>query len=385
MRGDDSASQAARDDHRVTPLELFFDLVFVFAITQVTGFIAAHPTWTRLAEALAILAVLWWAWVAFAWLGNSAGSDDGAIRAVLLAAMGPLLVVSLAVPGSFEQHGLLFGLAYLCVRTLHLAGYAVVARDDPALRGVIARLATTSIPAAALLVVAGVLDGWPRGACWALALAVDYGGLALRGTEGWRVEPAHFAERHGLIIIVALGESIVSLGIGASGLALDARVITAALVGTAVAATLWWAYFDIVALAGERRMSDTSAADQARIARDSYTYLHLPMVAGIVLFAVGVKKALSAESHDLSIVAAVSLCGGVAAYLVALSAFKRRNYGSFNQPRLGAAIVLVALVPVAHVVPSLAALGAVAAVTVSLIAYETVRYAEARERIRHAS
>jgi low temperature requirement protein LtrA len=177
----------------------------------------------------------------------------------------------------------------------------------------------------------------------------------------------------------------VSLGIGASGLALDARVITAALVGTAVAATLWWAYFDIVALAGERRMSDTSAADQARIARDSYTYLHLPMVAGIVLFAVGVKKALNADSHDLSIVAAVSLCGGVAAYLVALSAFKRRNYGSFNQPRLVAAIVLVALVPVAHVVPSLAALGAVAAVTVSLIAYETVRYAAARERIRHAS
>jgi low temperature requirement protein LtrA len=371
-------------EQRVTALELFFDLVFVFAITQVTGFIAQHPTWTRMLEALAILAVLWWAWVAYAWLGNSAGSDDGALRVVLLGAMGPLLVLSLAVPGAFGGDGLIFGIAYLVVRVLHLAGYAILARRDEQLRGVVVRLASTIVPAALLLVLAGALDGRPRAVCWVAALAVDYGGIALRGTEGWRVQPAHFAERYGLIVIIALGESVVSLGVGAGQLALSARVIVAALLGMVVAAALWWAYFDVVALAGEHRMRAVGLDEQSRIARDSYSYLHLPMVAGIVLFALGVKQSLGAEAHELPLVVAVALCGGVALYLVALSAFKRRNYGSFNRPRLVASAVLVALVPLATAVPALVALALVATLSACLIAYETRRYAEARTRIRGA-
>jgi low temperature requirement protein LtrA len=376
-------AQEVEVEQRVTALELFFDLVFVFAITQVTGFIAADPTWRRLVQAMAILAVLWWAWVSYAWLGNTAGSDEGATRAVLLAAMGPLLVVSLAVPGAFGDEALVFGVAYLVVRALHLGGYAVVARGDPTLLRVVARLAGTILPAAGLIAVAGALDGAPRAICWVLALVIDYGGLALRGTAGWRVAPGHFAERHGLIVIIALGESIVSLGVGAHGLELSARLIAAALLGMAVAAALWWAYFDVVALAGERRFRRADPAQRARLARDSYTYLHLPMVAGVILFAVGVKASLGHAGDDLSLVTAVSLCGGVALYLVALSAFKRRNYGSFNRPRLVAAAVLIALVPVARTLPALVALALVAGVTLALIAYEVMRYAEPRDRIRH--
>jgi low temperature requirement protein LtrA len=376
--------EPSEGEQRATPLELFFDLMFVFAITQVTGFIAAKPTWTRLVEALAILAVLWWAWVAYAWLGNTAASDEGAMRVVLLTAMGPLLVLSLAVPGAFGGDSVLFGVAYLAVRALHIIGYAVLARGDPALRGLVVRLASTMIPAASLLVLAGFLDGVPRALCWVAALGVDYGGLALRGTEGWRVQPAHFAERHGSIVIIALGESIVSLGVGANGIGLGASVILSALLGVVVAAALWWAYFDVVALSGEHRMQRAGPVDQARIARDSYTYLHLPMVTGIVLFALGVKESLIAESRSLSDVAAVSLCGGVALYLLALSAFKRRNYGSFNYPRLTAAALLAALIPVAGAIRAVVALALVAALTVVLIAYETRRYAAARNRIRHA-
>jgi low temperature requirement protein LtrA len=357
--------------------------VFVFAITQVTGFIAEHPTWTRMAEALAILATLWWAWVSYAWLGNTAGSDDGAMRVVLLGAMGPLLVLSLAVPGAFGGDGLIFGVAYLAVRALHLTGYAVLARGDPQLRRVVARLATTVVPASLLLVLAGALDGPPRALCWIAALAVDYGGLALRGTEGWRVEPEHFAERHAGIVIIALGESIVSLGVGASHVALGTGVIIAALLGMVAAAALWWAYFDVVALAGARKLRALPAAAQTRIARDSYTYLHLPMVAGIVLFALGVKQSLTAESQELAGVVAVSLCGGVALYLVALSAFKWRNYGSFNRPRLVAAALLIALAPVATAIPALAALALVAAATAALATFEALHYAVARKRIRH--
>jgi low temperature requirement protein LtrA len=371
-------------DQEVTPLELFFDLVFVFAITQVSSFVSDDATWTHLLEGVAILAVLWWAWVSYAWLGNTAASDDGAVRVVLLSAMGAMLIVSVAVPGAFTDHGLIFGVAYLAVRLLHLGAYALLARADPSLRGVVARLASTAVPGAALLVLGGALHGTPRAICWVAALVVDYGGLAVRGVEGWRVQPSHFAERHGLIIIIALGESIVSLGLGASGLDLDARVVTGALLGVAISAALWWAYFDVVAIVAERRLRDAPYERQIRIARDSYTYLHLPMVAGIVVFAVGAKRALEV-SGELPAVPAWALCAGVALYLVALSAFKRRNVGSWNRPRLVAAVALVALAPVATQLPALVSLTAVALVVCALIAFEVTVYSAARERIRHAA
>jgi low temperature requirement protein LtrA len=375
--------EPAEVEQEVTPLELFFDLVFVFAITQVTGFVSGDPTWTRLVEGMAILAALWWAWESYVWLGNTAGSDEGTVRVVLLSAMGAMLVASLAVPRAFGDDGVIFGVAFLAVRVLHLGAYAIVSRDDPQLRFVVTRMASTMLPASALIVVAGALDGTAQALMWVAALSLDYGGLIARGTEGWRVVASHFAERHGLVIIIALGESIVALGVGAEGLGLDAGIIAGALLGVAVAAALWWAYFDFVALVAERVLRQAAPADQVRIARDSYTYLHLPMVAGIVLFALGTKKTLAHVGDELEAVPAVALCGGVALYLVALSALKRRNIGSFNWPRLVAALVLAALAPIATVVPALVALALVAVVSCGLIAYEVVRYADARDRIRH--
>jgi len=372
-------------EQQVTPLELFFDLVFVFAITQVTGFVSADATWTRLIEGLAILAVLWFAWEAYVWLANSAASDEGAVRVVLLFAMGALLILSLAVPRAFGDDGLVFGVAYFVVRAAHICAYLIVARGDEQLRGVVLRLATTVLPGAALLVVAGALDGTAQALCWVGALAIDYGGLMVRGVQGWRVAAKHFAERHGLIIIIALGESIVALGVGAGGLELDAGLITAALLGIAIAGAMWWAYFDLVALVAERRLRTAPRDEQVRIARDSFTYLHLPMVAGIVVFALGVKKTLAHVDHELDTVPAVALCGGAAVYFLALSAFKRRNIGSFNYPRLVAASALIVLAPIATAIPALLALGLVAAISVALVSYEFVAYAEARDRIRHGS
>ena len=215
-------------------------------------------------------------------------------------------------------------------------------------------------------------------------IAIEYVGLFLGGTEGWRVEPAHFAERHRLIVIIALGESIVAVGVGASALGLDAGVIAGALLGVAVAGALWWAYFDVVAAVAERVLRKAAPAHRARVARDSYTYLHLPMVVGIVIFAVGVKTTLTHVHVELAAVPATALCGGVALYLLALSALKRRNIGSFNYPRLVAAAVLGALVPVATAVPALVSLAVVACVACGLVGYEAIRYAEARDRIRHA-
>ena len=370
-------------EQSVTALELFFDLVFVFAITQVTGFLYHDPTWTRLVEALAILMALWWAWSGYAWLGNTAGTDEGPIRVVLLGVMGPLLVASLAVPGAFDEHALLFGIAYFVVRVLHICAYGVLARDDPRLGYVVIRLARTIFPAAGLVVVAGAVPGPTRAVCWAGALAIDYGGLWLSGTEKWRVNAAHFSERHRLIIIIALGESIVALGVATARL--GTGIVIEALLGIAVAAALWWVYFDIVAAVAERKLREADEATRARMARDSFTFLHLPMVAGIVIFAFGVKVTLVDVHAHLASLPAVALTGGVALYLVALSGLKRRNIGTWNYPRLAAAAMLAILAPVDTQIPALAALALVAADACGLVAYETWRYAEARDRIRHGT
>jgi low temperature requirement protein LtrA len=232
-------------------------------------------------------------------------------------------------------------------------------------------------------VLAGVLPGTVRALCWAAALMIDYGGLLLTGTEDWRVEPAHFAERHGLVIIIALGESIVALGVGAGGLGIHTGVVTGALLGMIIAAALWWAYFDVVATVAERKLRSAAPAERALIARDSYSYLHLPLVAGIVIFAFGVKTTLAHVDVHLRSVPATALCGGVALYLVALSSFKRRNIGSFNNPRLVAAGALAVLAPFATALPALLSLALVALVVSALITFEVRHYAAARERIRH--
>ncbi len=378
---------AEPQEQRVTPLELFLDLVFVLAITQVTGYVSHDPTWSRLFEGLAILAVAWWVWSAYAWLGNTAGSDEGIARVVLLTAAAGMLVASLAVPHAFGSDALLFAIAILAVRTTHLAAYALLARSrgDRDLGQAVLGLAQSILPASILLVIAGTQDGTAQALLWAAALLVDYGGLALRGTRGWTVQPGHFAERHGLIIIIALGESVVSLGVASSGIHLTAGVVAAALFGITVVGAMWWAYFDVVAIVAERKLRAAEPHERVLMARDSYTYMHLPMVAGIIVFAVGVKLTLENPSAQLDTVPAVALCGGLAVYFFTLSAFKRRNIGSFNYPRLVATAILVALTPLATSAPALLSLGLVTLVGIGLIAYEVTRYAEARDRIRHAA
>jgi low temperature requirement protein LtrA len=377
-------SPTLREEARVTPLELFFDLVFVLALTQCTALMADQPTWEGLAKGMLVLAVMWWAWVGYAWLTSVIEPEEGAVRLVMFAAMAGLLIVALCVPGAFTDEALLFAGAYGVVRIAHLALFFLACRDDPLLRrAVFTGLTVSTGVAIGLLVLASFLDGIPQGAVWALAIAIDMGGPLFHGQDGWRLVPGHFAERHGLIIIIALGESIVAIGIGAEG-NVTAGVVIGASLGVMVAAALWWLYFDVVALAAERRLADAAPGrERNTMARDSFSYLHLPMVAGIVLLALGLKKTLEHVEDPLKLVPAVALLGGTALYLVAHVAFRYRNVHSFNRHRAITAVLLVALIPVAVEVPALATVGAVAAILALLIAYEVRRYAEARDRLRH--
>jgi low temperature requirement protein LtrA len=298
-------------DKRVEPLELFFDLVFVFALTQVTARMADDLSWGGLLRGLLVLAAIWWAWAAYAWLTNEVdGSRDG-VRLAIVGAMVAMLIASLAIPGAFEDDALLFAVAYLGVRWMHIALFAA-GSDSVDVRQAARALAPVGTLAPALLLVASAFDGAAQIAVWIAALLFDYVGGALRGIEGWRLSPGHFAERHGLIVIIALGESIVAIGVGAAGIELHAGELAAATLGVVVSASLWWVYFDAALGRVEERLHALHGRARNVTARDGFSFLHLPLIAGIVLLALGVKKTLEHVDEPLADVAAVALCGGVA-------------------------------------------------------------------------
>ena len=367
-------------EKRVAPLELFFDLVFVFALTQVTALMANNPTWDGLGQGMLVLAALWWAWGAYAWLTNYIAADEGKERLLMFAVMGAFLVAALATPEAFGDDALIFGLAYAAARWLHIFIFAE-ANDDVDTGQAIARLARTALPGPALLIVAGLTDGTLQAALWILALAIDFSGPYVFGVRGFRVSPGHFSERFSLIVIIALGESIVAIGTGLTG-DLDGGVIVAALLGLVLACALWWAYFDVIALVAEERFRNASGDELARVARDAYSYLHLPMIAGIVLVALGVKKTIGHVDAPLETVPAVALFGGVALYHGAHVGFRLRMFGSVNRQRLIAALACLALIPVGTEVDALVALGLAAAVASAVIAFEALRYGETRRQVR---
>ena len=345
---------AETSEKRVAPLELFFDLVFVFALTQVTKLMAEDPSWTGLGQGMLVLAALWWAWGAYAWLTNYIAAEEDLERLLMFAVMGAFLVAALAVPHAFGEDALLFAVAYAVARWLHIFIFAE-ANDDVDAADAIRRLARTALPAPALLIISAFLDGTPQALLWVAALAIDFGGPFVFGVRGFRVSPGHFAERFSLIVIIALGESIVAIGTGIEG-EIDAGVVGGAMLGLVVACALWWAYFDVVALVSERHFREARGEHLLRIARDSYSYLHLPMIAGIVLVALGVKKAIGHVEEPLETVPAVALFGGIALYYAGHLGFRLRNVRSLNRPRLVAAVVCLCLIPLSAEIDAIWAL-----------------------------
>jgi low temperature requirement protein LtrA len=372
-------------EQRVTPLELFFDLVFVFAITRVTALMAHDLTWSSIGEGLLVLAALWWGWAAYAWLTNHVAGEDGPARVVVIVAMAAMVLVALAVPEAFGDHALLFAAGYLVMRMGHLGLYWAASRDQPEVNAAVASLFPTAVTGPLLLVAAAFTDGALQAALWIVALALDYGGPWVRGVAGYRMHPAHFAERFSLIVIIALGESIVAIGAGAGDEPLDTAIAIAAVLSLITSAALWWAYFDIVAPMAQHRLAKLHGAARNTLGRDSFAYLHLPLIAGIELFALGVEEVVGHVDEELPPEAATALAGGVALYLLAHVAFRLRTFGSVNRARLAAAVLSAACLPLGTAVSALAALAAVTAITAALIAYETIRFRETRMRVRMAA
>jgi low temperature requirement protein LtrA len=369
-------------EHPVTPLELFFDLVFVFAFTQVTTLMSHDLTWAGVGRGMLVLAALWSVWTSYAWLTNTVNPDEGVVQVSVLAAMAAMFVAALAVPDAFGRHGVVFGVAFMIVRVMHIALYALAGRGDPDLLAAVSRFAPTVLVAGSLIIAAGFVDGALKPVLWLGALAIDYFAPLLSGSTGWRVEPAHFVERHALIIIIALGESLIALGVGATGAGLDAGVITAAVLGLVVATSFWLAYFDFFTIRAQQMLVERSGPRRVALARDVFSYLHLPMVIGIELFALGLEKTIAHVGHELATIPAFGLCIGSALFISSFTAIRLRTSGTLSRGRTVTAMAFALLLPVAVNVPAIVALMLVTGVWLALHAYELIWWREARAEAR---
>jgi low temperature requirement protein LtrA len=376
------SEQAVELEHRITPLELFFDLVFVFAFTQVTVVFSEESTWTGLGHGLLILAATWWAWASYAWLTNSVDAGEDGVLAAILAAMAAMFVAALAVPEAFGDHGVVFGVAFLIVAVMHLALYALSSRSEPELFAAILRIAPASLVGTSLILAAGFVDDPAKSVIWIAALTVGFIGPLLGGIGGWRLAPAHFVERHGLIVIIAIGESLVAIGVGARSTDLDSGVIVAALLGLVVVTSFWLAYFDFFPIRAQQLLVERHGTERVAFARDVYSYLHFPMVAGIVLFAFAMKVTIAHVGRELDTIPAVALCVGPAVYLLGFVALRLRISRTLGRGRIVTAVACLAVLPVALAVPALAALALITAVWVAFHAYEIIWWREARAEAR---
>lgn len=385
--------RTADESHRVTTFELFFDLVFVFAFTQVTQFMAHSHSALGTLQALIILSLLWWSWTSYSWLANQTRFDEGVMRLAVTVAMGAMFVVSLVIPETFEDldgglHGpMVFVVAYFVVRAVHLTMYLFAAGADSGLRRQVIRAVFPMLTGTALLAVgAAVGEPWQTWiwlAGFLLDLALTY---VVSVGGGWRVHSAgHWAERYGLVIILALGESIVAIGVGASRLPVSWPLLAGSLLAVGLSVCLWWLYFDVIAIAAEHELVRLQGAARAALATDAYSYLHLPLIAGIITSALGVEEVIAhvAETEAFGLFGAAALLGGTTLYLVGHAVFWKRVGGTWKLWRLAVGALLLALIPVAALIPPLAALALVVALALVPVTAETLRYAEKRAKVRH--
>jgi low temperature requirement protein LtrA len=359
MTANDQDSDEDSDEHAGPTsegnLELFFDLVFTFAMSQVTQLMLHDLSARGFGQAALALLAVWWAWVGYTWLINTFDTANVWHEAVVIAAMAAMLVAAAALPTAFASGALVFAIALLAVRLIHVAKFVAYSSDQDAdLRRSIRRIAPAFVAAPACIVAAAFVESPGRELLWLLAAVIDYGAPAVLGLGGFRVSPSYFVSRHGSIIIIALGEAIVELGAGATDLR-RFEVIAALILGVAIMATFWWTYFGLTGGA-QQRLEQATGTERANLARDAYSYLHLPLVAGIMLFAVGAHAAVAHITAPLSLLPAIALAGGTALFYLGDVAYRWRDHRQVPVDRSAAGLVAAATLPALLHMPGIAAL-----------------------------
>jgi low temperature requirement protein LtrA len=367
---------------RVTTFELFFDLVYVFAFTQVSGLMAETHIALGVLQALIVLGLLWWMWCSYSWLGNQAPADRGVVQAGMTLAMIAVFVVALAIPEAYDDlpggwyAPLVVALAYLFVRLVHTTLYVIVAGDDRALRRqVIGTQLVAMLPSATALIVGALIGGAAQTWIWLAAFVWDvfFTYASSRGGGGWRLHsPVHWAERYGLIVILALGESVVAIGVGVAQEPISGPIVLGVAISVTISVLLWRAYFTRIAPAGEHGLQHRTGAARVVFARDEYTYMHFAIVGGVILAALGVEEAMAhvSDAEPFGSFGAAALGAGLAVYAAATAVFGRIAGLPWPLVRLGAAVALAALIPVLALVAATWALVIVAALLAAMLLLE---------------
>lgn len=354
---------------RVTALELFFDLVFVFTITQLTTVLATDPTPRGVVQVALMLGVIWWMYGGYAWLTNAVAPDSTSRRLLLLGGMAGFLILALVIPRAFGGGGAAFGLAYLLVVSVHALLFTRTSSES-AVRAIL-RIAPFNVASALLILAAGIVGGVLEYGLWALAFALEWVTPSLAKTEGFDIRAAHFVERHGLVVIVAIGESVVAIGIGAAGLPIDAGLVVVAVLGLALNAALWWTVFggddDVRA---EHALEHAPFARRPTLALHAFGYWHLPILFGILAIAAGLKKATGLPNAPLDISAALELAGGVALFLLAAALFCRTLQISHGPWRALAAGLALLSIPLGVGVSATAQLAGLVALLIGMLIAE---------------
>jgi low temperature requirement protein LtrA len=369
---DPHVAVAETRERATTPVELLWDLVFVFAVTQVTTLLRSELSWAGFGRSMLVLALIWWAWSAFVWATSAQDPGAAVFRGVLLLATALIFIAGLALPQAWGRDGTLFAVTYAGVRFLHLALYADASRRGNASLAAIASFATTVALGMGLLIAGSFAGGLTRALCWVAAAAIDYAGPGwltrkrLRGLQ--RVAVSHFTERYSLFIIICLGESIVAVGLGASPRPLHTELVADVSLALLITTALWWTYFDRFATTAAKRLREQR--DPVLAASDAYSYLHLLLVAGIIVFAVGARYGVANVGRPLSAGARLALCGGVALYLVGHAAFRLRLTGVISYAKLAAAGACLVIFGAGAHAPSWAIALAVTAVLALLVLFE---------------
>ena len=383
-----SLRREAGAEQHATTLELFYDLVFVFAITQVSHLLLDHLTWTGAGQATLVLLVVWWSWNYTTWVTNELDPGSVAVRLLLIGLMLASLLMAIAIPDAFGDKALLFAGAYVTIqvgRHLFLTFVAADAGTNERVRA--GRILIWFIAAGVLWIAGALADGSTRTVLWLAALAVDYAaplvtfwvpGLSRITPEAWEVGTGHFAERFQLFIIIALGESIVITGATTSQHELTTATIVAFSLAFLITAALWWLYFNLVAAIAERRLAE--AANRTVLARDAYTYLHVVIVAGILLTAVGDELVIAHPTDELPDAELLAVVSGPALYLLALVLLRLRMSGTLGWRRLAGAIACLAIGAIGTFAPALVVAALLFGVLVAVIAGDQMAALHRRRR-----
>ncbi|MEV3902379.1 low temperature requirement protein A [Mycobacterium sp. NPDC050551] len=372
MTSDDETSGEGGGSRSEGNLELFFDLVFTFAMSQVTQLMLHDLSGRGFGRAALALLAVWWAWVGYTWLINTFDTTNVRHEAVVIAAMAAMLVAATALPTAFTSGALVFGIALMVVRLIHAAKFvAHSSNEDADLRRSIWRIAPAFVAAPACIVAAAFVDSPGRELLWVAAAVIDYGAPAVFGLGGFRVSPGYFVSRHGSIIIIALGEAIVELGAGAHDLH-RFEVIAALILGVGIMATFWWTYFGLTSGA-EQRLEQAQGLERAHLARDAYSYLHLPLVAAVMLFAVGAHASVAHANAPLPLLPAIALAGGMALFYLGDVAYRWRDHRQIPTDRTVTGLAAAATLPALLHMPAIAALGLLTAIGWIRLAWELWR------------